>query len=127
MSDGAPTPPFTDLSAEPSTNRYVANPMNSAGVHQKWIFSTDYMPGVNSSIVGKGPATAPAHSASITQDRDTKMAKEDPGQRNDSREMKSMRGARGRGRGGRGKRVRVPLSNVVNGPERVNGGMTVHS
>lgn len=127
LSDRAPTPPLTDLSAEPSANRYVASPINSTGVHERMMFSADHIPCVNSSSGGKGSSTTPLHSAKMTKDRDTKMAQEDSGQRNDSREMKSTRGVRARGRGGRGKRGRVPLSNVVNGPERVNGGMTVHS
>ncbi|KAJ3555774.1 hypothetical protein NM688_g2393 [Phlebia brevispora] len=60
------------------------------------------------------------------QGRDVKV-RDNSSQRSEPKEVKAARGGRARGRGGRPRRGRVPLSNVVNGPERANGSMTVHS
>ena len=76
---------------------------------------------------GHVSAVQPSYPSKIAQARDANTSKEGLRQRTDPGEAKSTRGGRARGRGGRTKRGRAPLSNVVNGPERVNGSMTVHS
>lgn len=134
--DRGPSPPVSSASLAERQGRYRGADSENDALMRKILAIPGAQPRRGRSpervsSVPATPASATGPSNKLPGGRDAKVAKasriKEDRPRDDSREARGMRANRSRGRGTRGRRARPPFTNVVNGPERVDGGMTVRS